>query len=305
MAPSGAGMTLDWNDLRYFLAVARHGSTLAAARAMNKSQSTVHRRLDELEAALGQPLVRRHPTGYRLTPFGAALLPDAEAVESAAQALEQHLDRLAQDTGSAVRVTCPEPIMYLMTKSGLIDRFHALHPEIRVEFVLSDKYMDLAKGDADVALRSGDTDDGELVGRKIADSLWAVYASKSFVELNGQPQDVSLIRNFPIVALDGSMAGHRLTHWLATIAPQAVIASQCTSILGLISSVKAGLGVAALPMALGDKEPELVRVLGPIPELTRPWRILAHPDVRTTARVSAFFDFITAQSEALRPILTG
>jgi DNA-binding transcriptional LysR family regulator len=72
---------LDWNDLRYFLAVARHGSTLAAARAINKSQSTVHRRLDELEAQLGRPLVKRHPTGYQLTPFGLSMLPFAEEVE--------------------------------------------------------------------------------------------------------------------------------------------------------------------------------------------------------------------------------
>ncbi len=296
---------LDWNDLRYFLAVARSGSTLAAARLMNKSQSTVHRRLGELETSLGRPLVKRHPTGYRLTPFGLALLPYAEEVELAAGALVQHLERLAHDAGNIVRLTCPEPIMYLMTKSGLIDKFHELYPELRVEFVLSDKYMDLAKGDADVALRSGDTDDGDLIGRKIANSLWAVFASRSFVELNGKPEDVDAIRNFPIVALDASMAGHRLTQWLAEIAPQAVIASHNTSILGLISSVKAGLGIAALPMALGDKEPELVRVLGPVPELTRPWRILAHPDVRTTPRVAAFFDFIGAETEALRPILTG
>ncbi len=296
---------LDWNDLRYFLAVARHGSTLAAARAMQKSQSTVHRRLGELEIALGQPLVKRHPTGYRLTPFGSALLPDAEAMEAAASALEHHLERLEQVGAAVIRLTCPEPIMYLMTKSGMIERFHDLHPHLRVEFVLSDKYMDLAKGDADVALRSGDTDDGDLIGRKIADSLWAVFASKSFVELNGKPENVNMICNFPIVALDASMAGHRLTQWLANIAPQAVIASRNTSILGLISAVKAGLGVAALPMALGDKEPELVRVLGPIPELTRPWRILAHPDVRATPRVAAFFDFIVAETAALRPILTG
>ena len=171
--------------------------------------------------------------------------------------------------------------------------------------MLSDKYMDLSHGDADVALRSGDTDDGDLIGRKIADSLWAVYASRQFVDLNGQPENVGAIRNFPIVALDASMAGHRVTQWLEDVAPRAVIASHASSILGLISSVRAGVGIAALPMALGDKEPDLVRVLGPIPELTRPWRILAHPDVRNTPRVAAFFDFIDVETEALRPILTG
>jgi DNA-binding transcriptional LysR family regulator len=107
------------------------------------------------------------------------------------------------------------------------------------------------------------------------------------------------------VALDASQSNHRLTQWLEQTAPQAVIASRNSSILGLISSVKAGLGVAALPMALGNKEPDLVLILGPIPELTRPWRILAHPDVRQTPRVAAFFDFIGAETDALRPILSG
>lgn len=272
---------------------------------MSKSQSTVHRRLSELESALGRALVKRHPTGYRLTPFGLAMLPHAEAMESVSDALEQHVRQISQETENVVRVTCPEPIMYLMTKAGLIDKFHELYPELRVEFVLSDKYVDLAKGEADVALRSGDTDDGDLVGRKIADSLWAVFASRSFVDLNGKPESVGDICNFPIVALDEAMSGHRLTEWLAAIAPQAVISSRNSSILGLISSVKADLGIAALPMALGNREPELVRVLGPIPELTRPWRILANPDVRTTPRVSAFFDFVRAETDMLRPILTG
>jgi DNA-binding transcriptional LysR family regulator len=233
------------------------------------------------------------------------MLPYAEEVERAVLVFEQHQASIEHEETGLIRLTCPEPIMYLITKSGLLDKFHGLYPELRVEFVLSDKYLDLAKGDADVALRSGDTDDPVLIGRKIADSLWAVYASRSYVELNGKPEAITDIGNHPIVALDETMAGHRLTQWLAEVAPCAVVASRNSSILGLINSVKAGVGIAALPMALGDKESELVRIIGPVPELTRPWRILAHPDVRKTPRVSALFDFIRTETDALRPILTG
>src|SRR5262249_40270964 len=81
----------DWNDLRHFLAVARHGSTLAAARALSLSQSTVHRRLDELEKQIGRPIVVRQPTGYRLTDFGRDLLPMATRVEDAVHSLERFL----------------------------------------------------------------------------------------------------------------------------------------------------------------------------------------------------------------------
>jgi DNA-binding transcriptional LysR family regulator len=82
----------DWNDLKYFLAVARHQSTLAAARALEVNQSTVQRRLVELERRIGQPLVKRHPTGYRLTEFGEAMLPHAQRIEQAVLAFEQQLD---------------------------------------------------------------------------------------------------------------------------------------------------------------------------------------------------------------------
>ncbi|MHB1109311.1 MAG: LysR family transcriptional regulator [Devosia sp.] len=295
----------DWTDLQYFLAVARQGSTLAAARAMSKSQSTVHRRLGELESKLGRPLVKRHPTGYQLTPFGISMLPYAEEVERAVMLFQQHQASVERGEVGVIRLTCPEPIMFRITQSALLDRFHTRHPDLRVEFVMSDTYLDLAKGDADVALRSGDTDDGGLVGRRIADSIWAVYASQSFLEANGKPAAIGEIAKFPIAGLDETMAGHRLVQWLAEVASHAVITSRNKSIYGLVYAIKSGLGLGALPVALGNAEPDLVQILGPIPELTRAWRILAHPDLRKTPRVSAFFDFIASEIEALKPILSG
>ncbi len=296
---------MDWNDLRYFLAVARQGSTLAASRVLNRSQSTVHRRLGELETALGRPLVKRHPTGYRLTPFGLAMLPFAEEVERAVGLFEQHRAAIEGGETGIVRLTCPEPIMYRLSKAGFVDRFHLRHPELQIEFVMRDSYVDLASGEADVALRSGDTDDGVLVGRKVADSLWAIYAARSFMETHGRPRTEADLGAFPLAALDLSMSGHRLSQWLAEAVPGANITSRSNSILGLVFAVKSGLGLGALPTALGDSEPDLVKLLGPIPALTRAWRILAHPDMRATPRVSAFFDFVTEEATALKGILTG
>ncbi len=156
----------DWNDLRYYLAVVRHGSTIAAGKAVGLSQSTVHRRLDELERRIGRKLMARDTSGYRLTEFGRELLPYAQQIEAAIEELQRYVNDTARDQAGVIRVTCPEPIVRRMMP--LIERFHARHPKLRVEFVMSDRYLDLLKGDADVAFRSGDTDD-ELVGRKIAD----------------------------------------------------------------------------------------------------------------------------------------
>jgi len=295
----------DWNDLKYFLALARHGSTLAAGRALKVDQSTVQRRLTELERRFGRQLVLRHPTGYRLTEFGQQMLAHAQRVEQAVLAFGQHLESSKREEVGLIRVTCPEPLVYRITQSSLLDRFHTLHPGLRVEFVMSDKYLDLAKGEADVALRSGDTDDGELVGRKIGDSLWAVYASRKYIERHGQPERVEDLERHALVGLDESMSGHRASQWLRRVVPNAKLVARNNSVLGLVYSVKSGVGLAPLPTALGDAEPDLVRVLGPITELARIWRLLTTPELRRTARVSAFFDFMVEEIETLRPIITG
>ena len=295
----------DWDDLKHLLAVARHGSTLAAGRALGVDPSTVQRRLVELERRIGQSLVQRQPAGYRLTELGQEMLPFAEAIERSVQAFERQLSTLGTESAGVIRVTCPEPIVNRITQAGLLDRFHARHPALRVQFVMSDKYIDLSRGEADVALRSGDTDDDELVGRKIGDSVWAVYASRAYIERHGQPASIEDLAKHALVGFDDTMAKHRIAQWLNRVAPGVPLAARSSSVLGLIYSVKASLGVGPLPLPLGDAEPDLVRVLGPVPELSRSWRLLTTRELRRTPRVSAFFDFIVKEIETLRPIITG
>ncbi|MEJ7930928.1 LysR family transcriptional regulator [Ramlibacter sp. AN1015] len=295
----------NWDDLKYLIGVARHGSTLAAGRALEVDQSTVQRRLVELERRLGQPLVQKRPTGYRLTAFGEAMLPYAERIESAVLAFERQLLVAVADVSGVIRVTCPEPIVYRITQSTFLDRFRACHPALEVHFVMSDKYVDLMAGDADVALRSGDTDDGDLIGRKIGDSIWAVYASRTYVERHGRPERIEDLARHALVGFDETMAKHRIAAWLRKVAPEASLVARSNSVLGLVYSAKAGVGVAPLPTALGDAEPDLVRVIEPVAELTRVWRVLTTPELRRTPRVAAFFDFVVNESASLRPIITG
>lgn len=295
----------DWDDLKHLLAVARHGSTLAAGRALGVDQSTVQRRLVELERRIGQSLVQRQPNGYRLTEFGQDMLPFAETIERAVQAFERQLHMLGTASAGVIRMTCPEPIVNRVVQTGLLERFQARYPALSVQFVLSDKYVDLLQGEADVALRSGDTDDDELVGRKIADSIWAIYASQSYIDRHGQPASIDELARHALVGFDDTMARHRIAQWLRQVAPEVPMAARSSSVLGLIYSVKAGIGIGPLPMQLGDAEPDLVRVLGPVPELSRIWRLLTTRELRRTPRVSAFFDFIVEEIDTLRPILTG
>ena len=298
-------MKLDWNDLQHFVALARHGSTIAAGRALGVDPSTIQRRVAALEHQIGRPLAQRQASGYRLTEFGQQMQAPAEAVAQAVAAFEAQLASRARAELGVLRLTCPEPLVHRLAPSSVLQRFHAAYPGLRVEFVISDKYLDLKAGDADVALRSGDTDDGDLLGRKIGDSLWAVYGSSSYLQQHGRPDSVHALAQHPLVGLDDSMAGHRAARWLAEVAPDAPLAARCGSVLGMLSSVKSGMGLGPLPTALGDAEPGLERVLGPILELQRIWRLLTTPELRHTPRVAAFFDFMVGEVEALKPILTG
>src|SRR5438477_8648894 len=110
----------DWNDLRYFLAVARHHSTIAAGKSLGLSQSTVQRRVNELERRIGRQLMVRYPAGYRLTEFGEALLPYAERVEAAVGDLELRVKDTTRELFGVNRVTFPEPIVYRMTYASLV-----------------------------------------------------------------------------------------------------------------------------------------------------------------------------------------
>lgn len=295
----------DWSDLRHLIAVSRHGSTLAAARTLGVNQSTVHRRIAELERQVGLTLVKRHPTGYRLSEIGEALIDAVLGVEAAATGLERRVVALKNDLRGVIRLTCPEPVVPRIAASGLLDRFHARYPGLTVEFVTSDQYLDIAGGEADIAFRSGEPVDQGLVGRKICDSIWAVYASKSYVEQHGAPGSVEDLAGHALIGFDGIMGNHRAAKWLHSVLPNARIVSRASSMLGTVSAVRAGLGIAPLPTTLGDAEEALVQVLPSVTALTRSWYVLTHPDLRRTPRIAAFVEHVLDDVPALRTALIG
>ena len=295
----------DWSDLRHLIAVSRHGSTLAAAKALGVNQSTVHRRLAELERHVGLTLVKRHPTGYRLSELGEALIDSVLAVETAVGTLERQVLALKHDLKGVIRLTCPEPTVSRIAATGLLDRFYERYPDLSVEFVTSDRYLDLAKGEADVAFRSGEPVDDSLVGRKICDSVWAIYASKSYIQQHGRPMSIAELAGHALIGFDGIMQNHRVAKWLPAAVPNAHIVNRNTSILGTLSAVKAGIGIAPLPTTLGDAEETLVQILPPVEELNRSWYVLSHPDLRKTPRIAAFVDHVLDDISALRTALIG
>jgi DNA-binding transcriptional LysR family regulator len=293
----------DWDDLRYFLAVAREGSTIAAAKALGVSQPTVQRRLAAFEKLIGRSLVEPHPTGYRLTDIGKELLPHAERIEEDVAAFERQLAASDKNVTGTVRITCPEADVRLL--AAVFDRFRARHPGLRLELLVSDRLLDLSKGDADVALRGGDPGDSILIGRKLADCPWYLYASRSYVEQHGKPQRPDEIAQHPLIAYTGPIAEQRPARWLRSVASDATIAAYSNNILGALSAVRSGAGLGLLPAHIGSHESEIVCVFKPQPELTEPFTLLVHPDLRNTLRVRAVLDFFSSEAGAIRSLFRG
>lgn len=295
----------DWNDLKYFLAVARNGSTLAAAKALGTSQSTVHRRLQELERRLGRPLIKRRPTGYRLTELGSLMITHAEHVEEAVVSFERNLTAYDQNLFNTGRLTCPEAFGYRLMRSNLLDKFTARFPGLQVEFVMSDKLLDLGKGEADIAIRGSPSTDAGLIGRKIADLPWAVYASSSYIKRRGRITCFEDINNHSVIEFDGQLRTHDAARWLKLVAPKAQVAARSVSLSSLLLGVKSGAGLAPLPIIVGDGEEDLACMLEAIPDLFTPFYLYMHEDLKQTPRVRAFFDFVINELEAIRAVLAG
>lgn len=295
----------DWNDLKYFLAITRAGSTLAAAKSLRVNQSTVHRRLQELEKQLGCQLVRRHPTGYRLTEMGEYMRAHAMRIEAAIADFERAVSAKSNETRGTIKITCPEALGARLIGARLIEKFKARYPDVQIEFVMSDKILELGSGQADIAIRTRRPTESALIGRKIADSPWALYASKSYVARYGGIENANQIDGRSVVVLDGALRDHPAAKWLKTVAPNAHVAARADSMAALLPSVKSGAGIAIMPARVGENEKDLVRILDIRAEMVAPVYLLTHRDLRRTPRVRAFFDFIIEHLEEVRSILSS
>lgn len=284
---------LDWNDLRYFLAVARTGSTLAASKLLKVSQSTVSRRVTALEDMIGVKLFVRKPSGYSLTPRGESVLPAAETVEAAVLSFSDNIAAEARRITGTVKLTTVESAAnaWVVPALGLL---RARYPELRVEIMTADEYLDLARGEADVAIRFGPRPTQEtLIVRHLIDMHESFYASEELVSELGMPDDLADVMRYPIVTSVDREGG--FNSWLTENLPDAEIAHRLNSLSSIITSVRSGIGAAILPCLMGDDTRGLVRLLSPIPELTTPGWMVTTDEARRQPHIRAVIDFVVEQ----------
>jgi DNA-binding transcriptional LysR family regulator len=283
---------VEWDDLRYVLAVARAGSALRAARDLGVNQTTVIRRIDALEEQLGVPLFDRQRTGNTLTPAGRTVASAAERMEQEVLGLASALAAQQRVLSGSVRVTTAETLATRFIAPCLRD-FQRLHPGVSVELLVSDERLDVARGDADVALRAGSRPEGAgVVARRLPDAEWTIYCSRSYAAERGAPSRREEIPGHDIVGMEGRMAQLEGWLWLAASAPGTPIRYRSNSLVNLLSNLKGGLGLGALPTLIGDTEPELQRCFAPPPELSAELWLIVREEIKAHPHVRAFADYL-------------
>lgn len=283
----------DWNDLRCFLAVTREGSTLAGAKMLRTSQTTVARRIAALEAALGVALFEKRQGGYSLTPSGQELIALAEQVEKSADAFGEAASRHRRDVSGAVKITTEE--IYATTLlAPILRELHEKYPDIVIELDTSQKVRDLGAGEADISLRS--TKDAKqpagLVGRQLCIDDWAPYCSREYAARHGAPASVADLRNHAFIGGGGGNLWVHYQAWLQALGLEQQVAMHHATSGGLLSGIRSGFGIAVLPCVVADGDPDLIQCLPPGTDHGRILWLLTHQRVRHTPRVRAVIDFL-------------
>ena len=297
----------EWSDLRHFLAVARVGSTLSAGKILGVNQTTVARRIAALEEALGEKLFEKTAGGYRLTEVGSAMVQNAEKVESEAEAFARMVQQRSRKLLGMIRVTTNDVLADCLLTPWLRE-FTQRFPVVQIETVITDRQMDLSRGEADIALRAATLNTGpmggDIVVRKLATGKWGFYTSKSYARENGIPRHPDELARHQLIAGAGEIARFEPAFMRQAKAAGAVIRQASSSILNIAGAIKSGLGCGPLPCVLGELDPELERCFL-FDEGDFSLLLMTREEMRHLPHVRAFNDFIASRTAALRHMIEG
>lgn len=297
-------MTFDWDDLRYFLAVARTGRLTAAATRLGTDHATISRRVKALEGKLGAALFHRSPRGYALSEKGEALLRHAESIESTAARIQNDIAGERFSLGGAVRIGAPDGFgaFFLAPRLGkLADQ----HPEMELQLVATPRLFSLSRREADIAIVLSQPQRGRLISRRLTDYTLHLYGSRAY------------LARHPTITRSEDLGAHRLMgyipeliytpelDYLSTVIADPRPRFSSTNLFAQMRAVEAGTGLCILPDFMARHLPALVPVLPAQIEIRRAFWLMAHEDTRNSARVQAVIRFIVEQVDGARGQFLG
>ena len=298
-APAAPDCTMiDWDDIRYFLAVARGGSVRAAAERLGVNHSTVLRRIAQLEERLGAHMFERLPSGYRLKAAGEEVLEFADQMEASSHQLETLVFGRDQSVRGLLRLTLAPTLATHLLMPDFTD-FARLHPDIEMEILSSGELANLTNREADVAIRvvyDRKTLPLNLHGLKGPELFGGVYMSRDRLAAwrAGAPDRMRWI----VISSDG------IPDWARDVGATG-IPFRTTDGEAQIVAVRQGLGMTTLPCFVGDADPLLVRAPGADLHMYGTLWLLTQGETRKTKRVRLFTEFVSRRLTAYAPLLAG
>lgn len=280
----------DWNDLPFFLELARQGRLAPAARRLRVDHTTVSRRVAELERALDQKLFDRTADGFALTEAGRALLPQAEAMEAQAMAIGTRGGAEAAAQGR-VRIASMEGIanQYLARH---LPRLTQRHPGLLVELVTSPALFNLTKREADISLSFVPVRGPRLTMRRIGSLGLFLYAAPTYLERHGTPTGPEDLVRHRFVDYVEDLVQIPEVHWLLDVVSSPQVSFRSLSMYAQATAAANGAGLVLLPAFAGEMDPRLVPVLKPQVRAERPIYLAAHDDLAWVPRVRETVRFL-------------
>jgi DNA-binding transcriptional LysR family regulator len=291
---------MNWDDARIFLAVARAGQILGAARRLELNHATVSRRIAALEEALGAKLFRRHTAGSELTPAGERFLGIAERMEADMIAARSELAGEDEEVSGSVRIGAPDGfgVAYLAPRLGALT---AEHRALSIQLVPVPRSFSLSRREADIAITVERPGEGRLVAAKLVDYSLGLYASRSYAERHGLPQTPAELRRHSLIGYVGDLVASPSLDYAAEFSPDWTARFAISSALGQVEAVRSGAGIGILHTFIARASPELVPVKA-APPIRRAYWLVYHESVRPLRRVQAVASFVARQVETDRAL---
>jgi DNA-binding transcriptional LysR family regulator len=293
---------ISWDEFRLVKAIAETGSLAGAGDVLALNHSTVFRRLNGLEQELGSRLFERARTGYVPTPAGEEMVTLATRMFDDITEFERRVAGRDVKPSGELRVTTNDSLVAHLA-TPLFGAFCRQYPEIKLDVVIDNRALNLSRRDADVAIRATAEPPETLVGRRIASIAWAVYGSKGCgIETTDDPADLS---EQTWIGFGDAIGNIGPARWMSRAVGPSKIFYKLNTVLGLSQAIEAGLGIGFVPCFIGDRTPGLSRLLrSPMVFDSSLW-LLTHPDLKNSARVRAFIDFMGRELVRQKPLIEG
>jgi len=289
----------NWDDLRFFLSVARSGRLTAAARQLGAEHSTVSRRITNLEKDMNAKLFERRPQGYTLTEQGNKLLVSAEEMESVAISAQGEISGSDYALSGAVRIGSPEGFgTYFL--APCLAKLSLIHLDLDIQLIARPRVFSLSKREADIAISLERPREGRLHSRKLTDYTLSLFASKEYLANTSAPRDLEELNDHRIIGYIDDLIFTPELDYLPEVSKSLQPKLASTSVVAQMEATKSGAGICVLPTFMAANEPNLVPILPDKVRLVRSFWLIIHSDMRKLARIKTVGDFIASEIRGQR-----